>query len=100
MKSSCQQPGVYVLKLKGKLLYVGSTTNLHARPKRKSHAHKNRIAAQNQADETELIPCESIAQAQRLEQHLIITKCPLFNLRNASAPPDLEKAFEIARKLR
>lgn len=88
-------PGCYVFMQGEQYLYVGSTSNLGIRPSKRDKGHENRWAAIMRSSHTRLIPCESITKAKQLEEQLIRTHHPEFNLRNPRAEADLERTTRI-----
>lgn len=90
-------PGVYVFKRGETPLYIGVTGDLSQRPKKRDKDHESRWAAIMQADNTELIPCESLIKAQQLEERLILEHKPQFNLRVPHGPADMERTAKIIR---
>ncbi len=92
------EPGVYVFWRGEERIYVGSTVDLNGRrPSKRDKGHESRFAAIMQADRTELIPCESATKARQLEERLIRTHKPAFNLRTPRAEADLERTAQIIR---
>ena len=88
-------PGVYAFMQGKHYLYVGCTSDLSKRPNKRDRGHVSRWQAIVQATRTELMPCESIAKAQQLEERLIRTHHPTYNLRKPRAAADMERTASI-----
>lgn len=92
------EPGVYIFKRNDESLYVGCTFDLSKRPIKRDKDHESRWAAILEATSTKIIPCESLLKAQQLEEQLIRTYHPIYNLRNPRAEADLERTTRIIRE--
>ena len=88
-------PGVYVLKRANKPLYIGYTSNLQKRPYKRDKGHDSRWAAILEANNVELIPCDSLDLAKQLEKELIPKLKPKYNQRLTLGPADLERTWRI-----
>ena len=88
-------PGAYAFKRGEKILYIGSTRDLSKRPIHRDRGHKSRWQAILRSDNVELFPCESIVEAQQLEESLVRKHRPLYNLRMPHAPADLARTWQI-----
>ena len=97
MKAKQSNPGVYVFLRRAVPIYVGCTHNLDKRPKKRDRGHESRWCAILEATGTELIPCESYIKAQQLEEQLIRSKHPIYNLRTPRALADIERTSQIIR---
>lgn len=92
------KPGVYIFKRQSQPLYIGSTRDLSKRPIKRDRGHASRWAAILEADNTELIPCDSYALAQQLEIELIPKLKPTYNQRLTIGPADMERTWNIIKE--
>lgn len=92
-------PGCYAFMRGDEWLYIGSTTDLSARPKKRDKAEQNRYTAILQADKTKIFRCDSITKAQQLEEHLIRKHRPVHNIRKPIAEPDLARTAKIIQDI-
>lgn len=97
-KKSATGPGVYVLKRKDQPLYIGCTSNLAKRPYKRDKGHSSRWAAILEANNVELIPCDSLNLARQLEKKLVPKLKPKYNQRLTLGPADLERTWQIIRE--
>ena len=76
-------------------LYVGYAADICKRPRKRDKSHHNRYQAIIEATHTDLIHCNTLAEAKQLEEQLVREHQPIYNLRRAFGPANIQRTTEL-----